>query len=177
VSAFVSGYKTGSPVNWSSYIIQPFEHTTTTINQLNIGLLNSFVNYSFEITISSFRYVATGPAPESITDIPSSTFTTMGTTLDDYSVTNATNFLYRTAFYKTDNSSFNYYAPQGYTTKHHDPISPDIASKYNIDVSKLEYYATELMVKGRSYTEWIRSQTDATYDQTQPFEQATVLGY
>jgi hypothetical protein len=174
VIASVVGYKTGSPINWSSYQIQPFEHKDLSLSQLNIGLLNSFANYSFDITVYEFRYLAVGPAPSSITYVDPSSFTTTGTTIDDYSIAGSS-FLFRNAMYNSSNCVFNYYAPQGYMTKHHDPISPDIASKYSIDVSTLKFFATQVFLKGRSYSEWIQSQVDPTYDQTLPFEQATVI--
>jgi hypothetical protein len=138
------------------------------ISDLKIGFLNKFKRYATNITTGSFTFRSDGPAPAAINYVGPDGYTTSmsGSGINGYSITASKDYVYsHTLFsYQDDyaNWNFNYYAPKG-TTSHYDALTPEIMSKYSIDVSKVKYSQTDFMVKGRSYENLVDSKFNPNY--------------
>lgn len=177
----VRGYEQGFPINHDSYVMHYYFNSPVERSELNFGVLNSLPNYGIELYVSpgddSFTYASYGPAPTSIAYVSSSSFEVSSTSIGDYKIINSIPFDYRAASYRYSahqvTIQFSYYAPQGYPVQHRDALTPELVTKYGIDMSLLVYTGTSFQI-GRSYNDFLKYTFDPGQDIHAPYSETSV---
>jgi hypothetical protein len=174
------GYDAHTGPNYSSFItghLNPSQLGNTTIEQLDIGLLDYFPLYTINIDMYPYRFQSMGPAPTSIDFVDSHDYKTASPSIDSYSITTSKTYSYRTAAYGYTHDdayvNINYNAPSG-DFKHHEAFPTDLATRYAIETDQISYVSTTFMVSGQTYEDLLKWTFSDFYPLTTPFEETIV---
>lgn len=144
---------------------------------LNLGVLDEFPVYSFQVFSDSIYHTYLGPAPSAITRPHIGKFTIKETAIDKYTLTASEEYNHRTVYYKynpAEGSSetyidLRYHGPAG-DWKQYDPLTDELVTKFALKMDQVQYSYTDVSTGTQTYSKLLDYYFAPEYDSNEPYE-------
>lgn len=138
-------------------------------DKFSLGFLNDFADYQINFDVGSFHYFYEGPAPSTIDYADATGFNVSGSTIEDYSFNATKEFKYSNTTYRAFDSSTKtrysiyFHDPVG-VSKHHNPFTDELITKYAIPMDKLLREETRVIIDGTfTHDQFLKSVFDPNF--------------
>jgi hypothetical protein len=158
-----------------------FFNQSDDLTEINLGFLNQYNDYSVNLVFdnANFEYMSYGAPPMSIDVVDDSQFEITNRTIDKFSATASHSYSFRAVHYLYDNPDddndvdITYFDPSP-GAQHHDPFTPELISKFSIEMNKVSFESASFVVGGLNYEQWQSFFFDAS-DKSTSFSSASVI--